>query len=110
MFQPPVFGSKDTVASAGIVAELLIADNNLSPAQAFNIQKRAGLKVIDRSELILDAVDTLRWKLIQEMLVVAAAGNARVFAEALAQLESLRLTHPRVALAAAQDTGFFSWV
>ncbi|HVY60407.1 MAG TPA: GTPase HflX, partial [Planctomycetota bacterium] len=35
-------------------AELLIADNDLSPAQAFNIEKRTGKRVVDRSELILD--------------------------------------------------------
>ena len=35
-------------------AGLLIADNDLSPSQAFNIEKRTGLRVIDRSELILD--------------------------------------------------------
>ncbi len=35
-------------------AELLIADNDLSPAQAFNIEKRTGRRVVDRSELILD--------------------------------------------------------
>ena len=35
-------------------ADLLIADNDLSPAQAFNIEKRTGKRVVDRSELILD--------------------------------------------------------
>ncbi|GIW70948.1 MAG: GTPase HflX [Planctomycetota bacterium] len=35
-------------------ADLLIADNELSPSQAFNIEKRAGRRVIDRAELILD--------------------------------------------------------
>jgi GTP-binding protein HflX len=35
-------------------ADLLIADNDLSPSQARNIEKRANRRVIDRSELILD--------------------------------------------------------
>jgi len=35
-------------------ARLLIADMDLSPSQAFNIEKRTGKRVIDRSELILD--------------------------------------------------------
>jgi GTP-binding protein HflX len=35
-------------------ADLLIADNDLSPAQAFNIEKLTGKRVVDRSELILD--------------------------------------------------------
>ena len=35
-------------------ASLLIADNDLSPSQAYNIEKRSQRRVIDRSELILD--------------------------------------------------------
>lgn len=37
-----------------VEADILIADNDLSPAQAFNIEKMTGRRVVDRSELILD--------------------------------------------------------
>jgi GTPase len=49
-------GMVDRVGEAAteVGAELLIADNDLSPAQAFNIEKRTGRRVVDRSELILD--------------------------------------------------------
>jgi GTP-binding protein HflX len=56
---PTTFVGPGMVERMGAVAEevgadLLIADNDLSPAQAFNIEKRTGRRVVDRSELILD--------------------------------------------------------
>jgi GTP-binding protein HflX len=37
-----------------VEADILIADNDLSPAQAYNIEKMTGRRVVDRTELILD--------------------------------------------------------
>jgi GTP-binding protein HflX len=37
-----------------VVAELAIADMDLSPAQARNLTKKLGVRVVDRSELIMD--------------------------------------------------------
>jgi GTP-binding protein HflX len=56
---PSTFVGSGMVARLGEVAtevgaDLLIADNDLSPSQAFNIEKRTGRRVVDRSELILD--------------------------------------------------------
>ncbi len=42
----------DAVADKGI--DLVIFDDDLTPAQARNIEKRVGVNVIDRTELILD--------------------------------------------------------
>src|SRR5262249_13290491 len=39
-------------------ADVLIFDNDLSPAQVRNLEKAIGVKVIDRSELILDIFAT----------------------------------------------------
>ena len=39
-------------------ADVVIFDNDLSPAQARDLEKRIGVKVLDRSELILDIFAT----------------------------------------------------
>ena len=39
-------------------ADVVIFDNDLSPAQARNLEKAIGVKVLDRSELILDIFAT----------------------------------------------------
>jgi GTP-binding protein HflX len=44
--------------SAAADADVIVFDNDLSPAQARNLEKIVGLKVLDRSELILDIFAT----------------------------------------------------
>src|SRR5262249_35553088 len=56
-------------------ADVVIFDNDLSPAQVRNLEKATGVKVIDRSELILDIFATR-----------ARSAEARLQVE-LAQLE-----------------------
>ena len=56
---PTTYVGRGMVDRLGEVAEqvradILIADNDLSPAQAWNIERRARRRVVDRSELILD--------------------------------------------------------
>jgi GTP-binding protein HflX len=56
---PATFVGRGFVERLGEVAleeraDILIADNDLSPKQAFNIEKLTGRRVVDRSELILD--------------------------------------------------------
>ncbi len=56
---PATFVGRGFVARLGEAAEetsadILIADNDLSPKQAFNIEKMTRRRVVDRSELILD--------------------------------------------------------
>ncbi len=36
------------------MADVIIFDNDLSPGQTRNLEKATGLKVLDRTELILD--------------------------------------------------------
>ena len=43
-----------TRMAAAVNADLIIFDNDLSPAQTRNLEKVTGLKVLDRTELILD--------------------------------------------------------
>src|SRR6266702_3801421 len=42
----------------GTNADVVIFDNDLGPAQARNLEKSRGVKVLDRSELILDIFAT----------------------------------------------------
>src|SRR5207244_5187280 len=56
-------------------ADVVIFDNDLSPAQVRNLEKATGVKVLDRSELILDIFATR-----------ARSNEARLQVE-LAQLE-----------------------
>ncbi len=56
---PATFVGRGLAEQLGKVASeldvrLLISDNDLSPAQAFNLEKITGKRVVDRSELILD--------------------------------------------------------
>ncbi|HVR42929.1 MAG TPA: GTPase HflX [Thermoanaerobaculia bacterium] len=56
---PATFIGKGKVAELGAMArerraDLLVFDDDLSPAQARNLEKSVGVKVIDRSGLILD--------------------------------------------------------
>ena len=44
--------------SAAADADVIVFDNDLSPAQARNLEKIVGLKVLDRTELILDIFAT----------------------------------------------------
>jgi GTP-binding protein HflX len=44
--------------SAAADADVIVFDNDLSPAQARNLEKVVGVKVLDRSELILDIFAT----------------------------------------------------
>ncbi|MHC4390988.1 MAG: GTPase HflX [Planctomycetota bacterium] len=53
-FVGPGFVERVNEAADEFEADVLIADNSLSPAQAHNIEKRTKRKVIDRTELILD--------------------------------------------------------
>jgi len=53
-------------------ADLVIFDNDLSPAQTRNLEKAVGLKVLDRTELILDIFAT-RARTIQAKLSVELA-------------------------------------
>ncbi len=46
--------------SAAADADVVVFDNDLSPGQTRNLEKAIGLKVLDRSELILDIFATLR--------------------------------------------------
>ncbi len=47
-----------TRVAAAADADLVIFDNDLSPAQTRNLEKAVGLKVLDRTELILDIFAT----------------------------------------------------
>jgi GTPase len=53
-------------------ADVVIFDNNLSPAQAKNLEKTLGVKVLDRSEVILDIFAT-RAKTLEARLQVELA-------------------------------------
>jgi GTPase len=64
-----------TRLSAALNADLIIFDNDLSPGQTRNLEKATGLKVLDRTELILDIFATR-----------AQTSQARLAVE-LAQLE-----------------------
>ena len=47
-----------TRLAAAVDADLVIFDNDLSPGQTRNLEKAVGLKVLDRTELILDIFAT----------------------------------------------------
>src|SRR5262249_57397548 len=53
-------------------ADVVIFDNDLSPAQVRNLEKATGLKVLDRSELILDIFAT-RARTVEARLEVELA-------------------------------------
>ncbi len=61
-----------TVLADHAAADVIIFDNDLSPAQTRNLEKAIGLKVIDRSELILD-IFASRAQTLQSRLAVELA-------------------------------------
>jgi len=61
-----------TNLAAAVDADLVIFDNDLSPAQTRNLEKAIGLKVLDRTELILDIFAT-RAQTAQARLAVELA-------------------------------------
>lgn len=61
-----------TGLAAAVDADLVIFDNDLSPGQTRNLEKAVGLKVLDRTELILDIFAT-RAQTAQARLAVELA-------------------------------------
>jgi GTP-binding protein HflX len=61
-----------TRLAAAVDADLVIFDNDLSPGQTRNLEKAVGLKVLDRTELILDIFAT-RAQTTQARLAVELA-------------------------------------
>src|SRR5258708_1820882 len=73
--------------------DLIVVDNDLSPAQARNLEKAWGVRIVDRSELILD-IFAKRAKTKQARLQVELAQN-EYLAPRLRRMWTHRARHER---------------
>ena len=62
------------LASGALAADVLILDNDISPTQQRNLESALGIRVIDRTQLILDIF--ARRDVVKHWTDIAAAGPA----------------------------------